>query len=52
MLRKTLTESSGTAAMRAWQQPDFWKSIHAPEFETSVFDRVAIAVKRGEPPRR
>lgn len=38
------------ATFMRWQQPEFWKSIHGPEFETSVFGRVAIAVKRGERP--
>jgi hypothetical protein len=30
-----------------WQQPEFWKSITThSEFETTVFGRVAIAIKR------
>ena len=39
------------ATFMSWQQPEFWKSIHAPEFETSVFGQVAIALKRGGPTR-
>ena len=35
------------ATFMRWQQPEFWKSIHATsEFTTSIFGRVAIAQKR------
>ena len=35
------------ATFMRWQQPEFWKSITTPsEFETTVFGRVAIAIKR------
>jgi predicted O-methyltransferase YrrM len=35
------------ATFMRWQQPEFWKSIKTPsEFETTVFGRVAIAIKR------
>jgi predicted O-methyltransferase YrrM len=37
------------ATFMRWEQPEFWKSIHGPEFDTSVFGRVVIALKR-EPP--
>jgi predicted O-methyltransferase YrrM len=39
------------ASFMRWQQPEFWASIHTPEFETHVFGRVAIAVKPGGAPR-
>jgi predicted O-methyltransferase YrrM len=39
------------ATFMRWQQPEFWKSIHDPEYETSVFGRVAVALKRGGSPR-
>lgn len=39
------------ATFMRWQQPEFWRSIHAPEFETSVFGQVAIALKHGGPSR-
>jgi predicted O-methyltransferase YrrM len=36
------------ATFMRWQQPEFWTSIHTrSEFETSVFGRVAVAVKHG-----
>jgi predicted O-methyltransferase YrrM len=35
------------ATFMRWQQPEFWKSIQTrSEFETTVFGRVAIAIKR------
>jgi predicted O-methyltransferase YrrM len=34
------------ATFMRWQQPDFWRSIHTPaEFETTVFGRIAIALR-------
>jgi predicted O-methyltransferase YrrM len=39
------------ATFMRWQQPEFWKSIQTPsEFETTVFGRVAIAIKRRQMP--
>jgi caffeoyl-CoA O-methyltransferase len=36
------------ATFMRWQQPEFWRSIHTRSaFDTSIFGRVAIAVKRG-----
>ncbi len=35
------------ATFMRWQQPEFWKSIKTrSEFETTVFGRVAVAIKR------
>jgi predicted O-methyltransferase YrrM len=35
------------ATWMRWQQPDYWKSITTrPEFETSIFERVAVTLKR------
>jgi predicted O-methyltransferase YrrM len=36
------------ATFMRWQQPEFWKAIHAPEFETRVFGRVVVAVLRAD----
>jgi caffeoyl-CoA O-methyltransferase len=36
------------ATFMRWQQPEYWRAIHErPEFETSVFKRLAITLKRG-----
>ncbi len=40
------------ATFMRWQQPEFWKSINTRfEFETTVFGRVAIAVKHAQASR-
>jgi len=37
------------ATFMRWQQPEYWRAIHErPEFETSVFKRLAITLKRGD----
>lgn len=40
------------ATFMRWQQPEFWESIHVlSEFDTSLFGRVVIALRRDTTPR-